>query len=126
MYGMGNLFVDLERRTGVNALFLASIAALESSWGTSDLAIRKNNLYGIGHYESGNKTRFENSRTFGTVGESAEYAANLLKDYYLTAGAKYYKGTTIKAVGIHYCEGNVWATQVADVWENSFLKRINK
>ena len=126
MYGMGNLFVDLERRTGVNALFLASIAALESGWGTTHLAIRKNNLYGIGHYESDGKTRFENSRTFGTVGESAEYAANLLKDYYLTAGAKYYKGTTIKAVGVNYCEGNVWATQVADIWENSFLKRINK
>ncbi len=49
---LGNLkpyaaaFVAAERETGINAVFLAAVAALESGWNTSTVAENKNNLFG--------------------------------------------------------------------------------
>ena len=43
--GLGSAFLEAENRYNVNAIILASIACLESGYGTSKLAIEKNNLF---------------------------------------------------------------------------------
>ena len=43
----GDIFVKYQNQYGVNALMAASFAALESGWGKSDIAKRKNNLFGL-------------------------------------------------------------------------------
>ncbi|NCB02966.1 MAG: hypothetical protein EOM67_12475, partial [Spirochaetia bacterium] len=39
-------FIQAEKETGINAVFLSSVAALESGWGRSDVSVKRNNLFG--------------------------------------------------------------------------------
>ncbi len=47
-----NLFINAQNTYGVNALLLYAIAAQESNYGTSAIAIRTNNLFGINAIDS--------------------------------------------------------------------------
>lgn len=48
----GGSFIAAEKRYGVNALTMVAIAANESSWGCSEIAVEKNNLFGINARDS--------------------------------------------------------------------------
>ena len=48
MYGMGYAFVEMQNTYGVNALQAFSKAVSESNYGTSKIAMDKNNLFGMG------------------------------------------------------------------------------
>ncbi|MEA5018642.1 MAG: glucosaminidase domain-containing protein [Erysipelotrichaceae bacterium] len=48
----GNLFINAQNTYGVNALLLYAIAAQESNYGTSAIALRTNNLFGINAIDS--------------------------------------------------------------------------
>jgi beta-N-acetylglucosaminidase len=105
--GCGEYFVEAEKEYGVNAIFLASIAAHESGWGRSKLAINKNNLFG--YKQAGGGGTF---REFESLEECILYVARVLKTSYLTEGAKYYNGTSVTAVNVKYCSSKNWAPQV--------------
>lgn len=48
MYGLGYAFIEMQNKYGVNALQAFSKAVSESNYGTSRIAMDKNNLFGIG------------------------------------------------------------------------------
>ena len=48
----GQSFIDAGKTYGVNALYLAAHAIHESAFGTSDIALGKNNLFGFGSYDA--------------------------------------------------------------------------
>lgn len=84
-------YIQAEEETGVNAVFIASISALESGWGKSYMASSKNNLFGYGN------------KTFASKEESILHVANALRNNYLLSTGRYYNGTTVKAVEKCYC-----------------------
>ncbi len=100
-------FIEAENTYNINAVFLASIAALESGWGESYLAKTKNNLFGWrgnGGY-----------RSFDSVPDCILYVAKFLKTNYLTPGGSCFNGYTVEAVEKSYCPGFTWASQVKEL-----------
>ena len=102
------IFIQAEVQTGVNARFLAAIAALESGWGKSDLAKYKDNLFGW--------TCEYGYESFGTKQECILMVAQDIKDKYLTEGGAYFEGWTVEDVAKHYNTVNpAWADTVREI-----------
>lgn len=79
---------------------LAAICAHESGWGTSGLAVTKNNLAGLGAYDHspGSAIRFENRE------ECVMFLAELLRDR---------PGESLEEIGWWYASDKNWAKKVA-------------
>jgi beta-N-acetylglucosaminidase len=45
--GKGYAFIEASKETGLNPVYLLAHAALESDWGNSNIAVSRNNFYGI-------------------------------------------------------------------------------
>lgn len=91
-------FVEAEETYGVNAYFLAAIAALESSWGTSSRAIYQNNLTGHAVYND-----FARGTYFSSWHESIMTTAKILKENYLNYNGIHYNGLSTVDVNKKYC-----------------------
>jgi len=100
MAGLGESLCLAEKETGVNALVLAGVIALESGWGSSKIARDKNNLAGLGAYDDcpGSAIRF------GSREECVMYLARLLRDK---------PGDNLREIGIWYASDPRWARKVA-------------
>lgn len=98
IYDVAEALVTAEREYGVNAFFLASIAAHESSWGNSPRAIYDNNLTGYAVYNSLSRGAVNSSRD-----RSIYNTAELLSNDYLTPGADHFNGFSAREVNMKYC-----------------------
>ncbi len=92
-----------QSQSGISALALLGIGALESGWGTSNIAREKGNLWGWGAV---NSNPMGGAKTYSSnAGEAAvEYANNLKSLYYDQRGAKsiYAIGTGDNPSGLGY------------------------
>lgn len=110
LVGLGKTFKEAERKTGINALFLAAIALHESGKGTSNIAIQKNNLFGWGAYDS---DPFESAYSFATREIGILYVASRLRDLYIDSWGL----ETIDDIGRRYASDSGWGIKVFDwVW----------
>lgn len=112
MEGIEYALIEAERTYNVSALVLASIAALESAWGTSTIAQEKNNLTGLGAYDS---DPYGYAFSFERRGDSVLATAKLLREKYLTPGAAYYNGDTLEGIGVCYATDPEWAAKVEKI-----------
>jgi beta-N-acetylglucosaminidase len=115
--GLGGVYIQAENTYEVNALFLIGVTALESYWGKSDLARTKNNL--SGYYING-KPKY-----FSSKAECILETAKLISEEYLKEDGLYYKGKSIRAININYCELSSWTGKVNDIAANSKNKINN-
>jgi len=74
MAGLGTAFVAAEVKYGVNAVYLAARAALESDCGRSRLAREKKNLFGR---SSADTDRLEHARSFPSFEAGIDHVAGL-------------------------------------------------
>ena len=95
-------FLNAEANYNVNACFLASIAAHESSWGRSDLAKNKNNLFGW-------KGR-NGYKEFESPERCIDFVAWKLAKKYISKGLD-----TVEKIAPVYC-GESWGGYVKDIW----------
>ena len=113
-------FYYAEQEYGINGVFLAAIAIHESGYGTSKIAIDKNNLFGYMAYDN---SPYASAKTFNTYSEGIDLVARLLMKYYLTpngstvyggeiADGRYYSGKTIKSVNKFYATDSNWANGI--------------
>lgn len=73
-------------KTGMSALAILGIGALESGYGTSNIANKTGNLWGYG---ATNTNPLGNAHRYGKMAEgSVQYASEFMKDYYNGYGAK--------------------------------------
>lgn len=82
--GEGETFLKASNESGLDPKYLVAHAALESSWGTSNIASVKSNYYGIGAYNSSpmsSSYEFDNSFEGGII-EGARW----IKDNYTSKG----------------------------------------
>lgn len=110
LHGMGNAFVKAEKKHGVNAWFLASVATLESGYGTSKIARDKNNLFGFAAYDH---APYSSAKHFRTREEGVDYVADFLSGEYLNNDGRYFKGLSVDAVGKSYATDPNWADKVS-------------
>lgn len=110
MAGLGSAFVNAELKTGVNAIFLTSLAIHESFWGKSNIAKDKNNLFGYRAYD---KSPYKSAVHFSSVEEGVIFVANKLKTNYLLTSGIYYAGPTLAGVNKKYSSDLKWGAKIA-------------
>lgn len=126
--GSALYFVEAEKIYNINALFLVGIAALESSWGTSDLAKYRNNLTGFKAY---NNSVSENATHFSSFKDSIMGTAKLLSEDYLTEGGIYFEGYSAYSVNLNFCKQNdgtpslTWSQNISKIAKKS-VKEIKE
>ena len=96
--GLGAAFEAAEVITGINAMYMIAHAALESAWGTSEIATTKNNLFGFNAVDSDPSL----ASGFASLSHCIQWWAMWMKNNYLTPGAQFYNGTTIHDIFIMY------------------------
>ena len=79
LIGLGEYFLKAQDDYNVNALILLAIACLESSYGLSDLAVNKNNLFGVDARDSLKGTS-QYGRYFDSKKEFQHLYNNFCKD----------------------------------------------
>jgi beta-N-acetylglucosaminidase len=109
--GLGRSFILAEEKYGVNAVFLCSVAILESGWGSSKIARNKNNLFGFSAYDSNTSK----AKRFRSKSACVDYVARFLSNNYLTHGGRYYNGRTLNAVRKRYTSSTKWDDHVANI-----------
>ena len=94
-------FIAAEKKYGVNAVFLAAVAALESGWGR--YCFRQNNIFGW------------SGKDFESKEECIDFVASKLKEHYLSEGGKYYNGKTIEGINVCYNGNDFWAEKIKEI-----------
>lgn len=110
-------FYWYEQQYNVNLIFIASIVALESSWGRSSLAISHNNLTG---YIGGNGQYY----SFSSWGESLEETFRLIGYEYTKEEGLFYNGKSVWNINQKYCELSSWTDKVITIG-NELISKIN-
>lgn len=121
-----NGIYEAQQKSGMSALAILGIGALESGYGTSAIAKQKNNLWG---WNATNVNPGGNATTFAPVAQGAlEFANKYLKTYYNNYGAKsiYAAGTGDNPKGMGYAyhdNGSInpqWATSINTIMGNFY------
>jgi beta-N-acetylglucosaminidase len=109
--GLGFAYSKAEHESGINALVLIGISALESSWGKSKMAQTKNNLFGFQAYDYNTDA----ARTFETKEEGISVVAAHLNTKYLTPGGPYHNGYTLKDINVRYASDKLWNVKITGI-----------
>ncbi|MBQ2898699.1 MAG: glucosaminidase domain-containing protein [Oscillospiraceae bacterium] len=99
--GFAENFIAAEEKYGVNALFLAAVAALESGWGR--YCFRPNNIFGW------------SGKDFGSKEECIDFVASKIAEHYLSEKGKYYGGKTVSGVNKFYNGNKFWEEKIAGI-----------
>ncbi|AWC30894.1 hypothetical protein CG478_019120 [Bacillus cytotoxicus] len=132
LVGHGQDFIEAQNNHGVNALYLAAHAILESGYGKSEIAYRKHNLFGLRAYDW---DPFGNAKYLQSYGESIAYNANYVRARYLEKTGMYYNGPTLMGMNVKYATDKGWAPKIANIMERikpfkvedyMYAKRLSK
>ena len=113
-------FYYAEKQYNINGIFVAAVGIHESAWGTSKIALQKNNLFGYGAYDS---SPYNSAYTYNDYSQSIDLIARVFVKYYLnpkgtsiyggeTALGTYYNGPTLSGINIKYATDKNWANGV--------------
>lgn len=117
---------NAQQKTGMSALAILGIGALESGYGTSNIAKQKNNLWG---WNATNVNPGGNATAFSQMSQGAlEFANAFMKTYYNGYGAKSIAsaGTGNNPSGkgyAYYDDGRInsqWAVDVGNIMKNFY------
>ncbi|WP_188390136.1 N-acetylglucosaminidase, partial [Priestia taiwanensis] len=114
MIGLGKYFISAQQEFGVNALYLAAHAILETGYGKSEISYRKNNLFGLAAYDS---TPFTSAKYLTSYHESIRYNADFVRKSYLNPGGTWYKGSDLVSMNFYYASDKGWASKIASIMQ---------
>ena len=121
MQGLEKYFIQAEKETGINALYLAGLAVHESGWNTSKFAEKRNNLFGWQAYDNDlDKTKY-----FESKGECILFVAERIKTLYLTESGMFHSGYTIESISSRYASDKEHSKKVYKNIEK-ILDKINQ
>ena len=112
---IGETLIFKQNQYGTNALMILSLAIHESSWGTSRIALDKNNLFGINATDS---NPYENASTYESVDACVEYyASNLVSKGYCNPNSSNYNGSYFgdkgSGMNVKYASDPYWGEKAA-------------
>mgnify|MGYP003372133214 CR=1 FL=1 len=113
-------FYYIEKQYNINGVFVAAVGIHESAWGTSKIALQKNNLFGYGAYDS---NPYNGAYNFSNYSESIDLIARVFVKYYINprgtsiyGGEKalgtYYNGSNLSGINKNYASDKNWANAV--------------
>lgn len=103
LQGKGQVFIDMEKKYGISAKFMASIATLESGAGTSKRARTKNDCFGM--------TGYGKKKSWASIEANIECAYSLMYRKYIKENR-----TTVTSISRKYCERSAhWAKNVSSI-----------
>ena len=121
MQGLEKYFIQAEKETGINAIYLAGLAVHESGWNTSKFAEKRNNLFGWQAYDNDlDKTKYFNSK-----GECILFVAERIKTLYLNENGMFHSGYTIESISSRYASDKEHSKKVYKNIEK-ILDKINQ
>lgn len=128
--GLGQFFIEAQEKYNINAIMLVAIACLESAYGTSKLAIEKNNLFGLKANDEYRDDPSKYGDYFSTKEDCIDYAAHKLRYQYLeldeNADWCYRNGATdIFSIGELWCSNPEWGDYIVDL-SNRLSKAIEE
>lgn len=112
MKGLGKYFIQAEQETGINAIYLASLACHESAYNTSNFAKNRNNLFGWQSYDS----NLNATKKFETKGECILFVASRIKALYLN-GENYCTDYTIQSISNRYASDKEHGNKVYKIMQ---------
>ncbi len=122
--GLGEAFVQAEIDHSINALFLLSLGIHESSYGSSDIARDKNNLFGLGAYDS---NPYKHALYFKTKSECIDFAGEHIFNKYLKSNASFFgDGYTLRHINKKYASDPLWGEKIAKHMYNINSTIINR
>ena len=113
--GKGDVFLKASAETGLDPRYLVAHAALESGWGTSRIAVDKNNYFGIAAYDS---SPYASAKTFGTGFENGIIGgAKWIRDNYTNRGQDTLQTMRYDPRGKNhnYATDPSWHTKIASI-----------
>lgn len=123
MYGTGVYFKEAEEVYGQNALMAFGVAMNESNYGTSSIAMNKNNLFGYGAADS---CPYDCAYSYASPRDSImDYASKTGSNYSLATGKYYYGshyGNKSSGRNVKYATDPYWGEKQAG---NSFMNDKN-
>lgn len=112
MEGLGASFELAQNKTGINGVFLAALAALESNSGKSQIAKDKNNLFGFQAYDT---NPYGSAAKFESFSAGIDYVSNYLKKEYLSENGSYFRGKAIEDINQNYATDKNWHKKIAAI-----------
>ena len=117
--GLGSTLVEIENTYNINGLYMLGLAGLESSFGNSNIAKKKNNITGYCAYDHNT----EKATKFDSYSDCLIATAKLLDKNYLTENACYFNGYSAKAIDVKYCSDKTHATKIIKI-VNDLVKKL--
>lgn len=120
MLSTGSTFVSSQNTYGVNALLMVSVAANESSWGSSSIAKNKNNLFGLNAVDSSPGT---SANKYGSVTYCIQdFASGWMSKQYLNPENWKYSGGFLgnkgSGLNVRYASDPYWGEKAANIAYN--------
>lgn len=115
LWNTGEMFVEAQENYGINALLLFTQAVHESGWGTSALAMNRNNLFGWGAFDSNPN----NAASFTSVAEGINiHAGKSLREYINTSDGRFFGshfGNKESGISVKYASDAYYGLKIASL-----------
>jgi beta-N-acetylglucosaminidase len=119
--GLGIAFYQAEQACGINAIFIAAVARLESGNGITYLAKTKNNLFGLNAWGSTREEINRRAYSYASKADSILAFARIIRENYIDKGRN-----TVKTVSEIYCEkADFWYDKISVLMEEN-VKILNE
>lgn len=113
LVGLGEVWVEVAEEQGINELYMAAHAALETGWAElSDIVREKNNLYGFGAFDT---APGEMAKEFDSFEDCIRTVMEYVREEYLTESGDYYNGATLEGMNVKYATAEDWAEGICGV-----------
>lgn len=114
----GQTFIEASKASGLDPIYILAHAALESAWGTSEIARTKHNYFGIGAYDH---APYENSYHMGDdIHNGIIDGAMWIADNYYNAGQNTLYSMRYNYGQHEYCTSTTWMYEIASIIEDSY------
>ena len=115
--GQGQVFIEAQSRSGLDARYILAHAALESAWGTSRIARTYHNYFGINAYDSNpdNAKKSSNRSLQAGIINGAVW----IKEHYYNRGQKTLYAMNHDKNGHNYASDKAWGDKIANIMKGS-------
>lgn len=115
--GQGQVFIEAQKQSGLDARYILAHAALESAWGSSRIARTYHNYFGINAYDSNpdNAKKSSNRSLQAGVINGAVW----IKEHYYNRGQKTLYVMNHDKNGHNYASDKAWGDKIANIMKGS-------
>lgn len=115
--GQGQVFIEAQKQSGLDARYILAHAALESAWGSSRIARTYHNYFGINAYDSNpdNAKKSSNRSLQAGIINGAVW----IKEHYYNRGQKTLYAMNHDSGGHNYASDKAWGDKIANIMKGS-------